>query len=112
MARPGGHRKFYDFSGQAEQDREVLGVAEKNTKPEELVKYVAKNILGGDAVFSSPFGARKGKHTLHGNTICTFLGLSFFSFDFISFQNIQKLTDSNVCNQLPLDKTHLTYEEK
>ncbi|XP_045105735.1 uncharacterized protein LOC123501165 isoform X2 [Portunus trituberculatus] len=59
MARPGAHRKFYDFSGQGGQDGEVPGGAEKNTRPEELVKYVAKNIIGADAVFSSPFGPRK-----------------------------------------------------
>lgn len=63
MARPGAHRKFYDFSGLSVRD-EVPGKAESDTKPEELVKYVAKNIIGADAVFSSPFGPRKGKHDL------------------------------------------------
>lgn len=69
MARPGAHRKFYDFSGQAGQDGEVLGGAKKNTKPEELVKYVAENIIGADAVFSSPFGPRRGKSVLPGITL-------------------------------------------
>ncbi|XP_063888776.1 uncharacterized protein LOC135115748 isoform X2 [Scylla paramamosain] len=59
MARPGAHRKFYDFSGQGGQDGEVPGGTEKNTRPEELVKYVAKNIIGADATFSSPFGPRR-----------------------------------------------------
>ncbi|MPC83140.1 hypothetical protein E2C01_077835 [Portunus trituberculatus] len=67
MARPGAHRKFYDFSGQGGQDGEVPGGAEKNTRPEELVKYVAKNIIGADAVFSSPFGPRKGELIMPGN---------------------------------------------
>ncbi|KAG0718122.1 hypothetical protein GWK47_053091 [Chionoecetes opilio] len=55
MSGPAGHRKFYDFSCGAGGGAEAGGGA----RPEELVKYVAENIIGGDAVFSSPFGPRK-----------------------------------------------------
>lgn len=64
MARPGAHRKFYDFSGEAGRGEEVPGRAERDARPEELVKYVADNILGAEAAFSSPFGPRKGNGNL------------------------------------------------
>lgn len=56
MARPGAHRKFYDFTkseGPKEERDEV------SSTPEDLVKYVAQNIIGADTVFSTPFGPRK-----------------------------------------------------
>lgn len=59
MARPGAPRKFYDFSGEAGRGEEVPGRAERDARPEELVKFVAENIIGAEAVFSSSFGPRK-----------------------------------------------------
>lgn len=58
MAKPGAHRKFYDFTNSGDEEK----CRDKTTgSPEEFIKYVAENIIGANTVFSTPFGPRKGK---------------------------------------------------
>ncbi|XP_071517521.1 uncharacterized protein [Panulirus ornatus] len=56
MAKPGAHRKFYDFTTSG--DKEDCG-DKTSRSPKELIKYVAENITGANTVFSTPFGPRK-----------------------------------------------------
>nr|XP_045618240.1 uncharacterized protein LOC123770444 [Procambarus clarkii] len=55
MARPGAHRKFYDFVNSEVQDK----VRDDIASTPDLVKYVAENIIGSATAFSTPFGTRK-----------------------------------------------------
>ena len=58
MARPEAHRKFYDFSeGILESEK----TEENGDSSVDLMKYVSKNVIGNNKIFSSPFGTRKGE---------------------------------------------------
>ncbi|KAK3874249.1 hypothetical protein Pcinc_020802 [Petrolisthes cinctipes] len=59
MARPGAHRKFYDFTNCPADQGDTDGTQGKEPRPQELVEYVAQSIIGANTVFSSPFGPRK-----------------------------------------------------
>ncbi|KAK7082566.1 hypothetical protein SK128_017260, partial [Halocaridina rubra] len=50
------HRKFYDFSCGETTFEKHKG---REVNPEDLIKYVADNVIGKDTVFLSPFGPRK-----------------------------------------------------
>ncbi|XP_042213743.1 uncharacterized protein LOC121860608 isoform X1 [Homarus americanus] len=56
MARPGAHRKFYDFT---KSDVKEKGREEPNTSPQDLIAYVSDNVIGAATVFSTPFGPRR-----------------------------------------------------
>ena len=70
MAKPGAHRKFYDFSSSDVHHESFFSAKDKS---DEFIHYVSQNIIGSDTVFSSPFGPRRGLH------LAKFLFINFCS---------------------------------